>query len=670
MKETFAGRSRAVVVLVLFTVVFGVFALRLLYLQVLNADYRELAGDRIRRREVIYPERGLIYDRHGVLVVYNEPVYNVMVVPNQVGRMDTARFCELFRIDESTFVKQLEKAKKYSWRKPSLFIKEIKAADYAGAEEYLYQFPGFFPEVRTIRRYPHKAGAHVLGYVGEVDSADIRRSGGYYRAGDYIGRTGVEQTYAPVLRGGRGVRHVLVDQFNRTAGPYRGGVWDTAAVRGQDLTLTLDIELQQYGEMLMRNKKGSIVAIEPSTGEILALVSSPAYDPNLLVGRERGEGFKALRMSGTDPINNRALKGYYPPGSTYKPLMAALALQDSVIDVNFFYACNGGYHLGGLRVGCHSHPSCGTVQSAIQTSCNAYFCATFKLFMDQKGYATQAEAFQHWRDYMNLFGLGERVGIDIPGEIRGNIPTVADYDRAYNAGSWKASTIITLGIGQDKMIVTPLQQANMIAAIANGGWWYSPHVVKQVENSDSILAPYRIRHESGFNPEVLRIVQEGLAMVVSGGTGRQAQVPGILVGGKTGTAENPIGEDHSWFIAFAPVENPQIAVAAIVENSGWGGSWSAPICGLMIEKYLKREITEPEQLAKEKKMFEGDFLTPKPTPGENPPAVAPTDTPTDTPAKPKIPPLKPGDKPADVPKPVVAVLPNGNPKPVKPNPKP
>lgn len=632
MKESFIGRSRAVTVIILFVVVFGLYSFRLLYLQVLNADYRELAGDRIRRREVIYPERGLIYDRNGVLVVYNEPVYNLMVTPNQVSAMDTARFCELFRIERETFVKQLDKAKRYSWRKPSLFIKEIKAADYAAAEEYLYQFPGFFPEVRTIRRYPHKSGAHVLGYVGEVDSSDIRKSEGYYRAGDHIGRTGVEQTYESVLRGERGVRHVLVDQFNRSAGAYRGGIWDTAATRGQDLTLTLDIVLQQYGELLMQNKKGSIVAIEPSTGEILALVSSPAYDPNLLVGRERSRNFHELRTSGTDPINNRALKGYYPPGSTYKPLMALFALQDSVIHPNFFYACGGGYRLGGLRVGCHAHPSSGTVQAAIQTSCNAYFCASFKLFMDQPGYAKQADAFQHWRDYMLLFGLGDRVGIDIPGEIRGNIPTVADYDRAYNKGAWKASTIITLGIGQDKMITTPLQQANMMAAISNGGWWYSPHVVKQVESTDSVLAPYRVRHESGFRPEIFDVVREGLAMVVSGGTGRQAQVPGVLVGGKTGTAENPIGEDHSLFIAFAPVDNPQIAIAAIVENSGWGGSWSGPICGLMIEKYLKREITDPVQLAKEKRMLEGNFLSPKPVlmpvvPGLPVPVPAPAPSP-------------------------------------------
>ncbi len=622
MKDSPFGRNRALGVITLFVVIFSIYGFRLLYLQVISPDYRELAGDRIRRREVIFPERGLIYDRNGVLVVYNEPIYNLMVIPNQVSAMDTARFCQLFGMDRETFDKQLQKAKKYSWRKPSVFIKEIKANDYTAAEEFLYQFPGFFPEVRTIRRYPHRAAAHVLGYVGEVDTADIRKSGGYYRPGDHIGRTGVEQTYEAVLRGERGVRHMLVDQFNRSVGLYRGGLWDTIATRGQDLTITLDIELQQYGEWLMQNKKGSIVAIEPSTGEILALVSSPAYDPNLLVGRERSANFQALRTSGYDPMNNRALKGYYPPGSTYKPLMALFALEDEVIQPNFYYGCGGAFRLGGLRVGCHAHTSSGNVQAAIQTSCNAYFCALFKMFMDQKGYKNAEEAYEHWREYMTRFGLGVKVGIDIPGEIIGNIPTVATYDKAYRPGAWKASTIITLGIGQDKMIVTPLQQANMTAAMANGGWWYSPHVVKQVESTDSLLAPFRIRHESGFRPEIFGPVLEGMAMVVSGGTGRQAQVPGIAVGGKTGTAQNPLGLDHSLFIAFAPVDNPQIAIAAIVENSGWGGSWSAPICGLMIEKYLNRSISSPQQLAKEKRMIEGDFLNPpKPV---LPVAAAPT----------------------------------------------
>ncbi len=634
MKDLYGGRSRAIAAAVAISAVFLIYSLRLLYLQVLNADYRELAGDRIRRREVVYPERGLIYDRNGVLVVYNEPVYNLMVIPAQVGRMDTARFCELFGMEREAFEAQLLKAKKYSRLKPSQFIKDIKAPDYAAAEEYLHLFPGFYPEVRTIRRYPHRAAAHVLGYVGEVNTSDIGGSGGYYRPGDHIGRTGVEQQYESVLRGKRGVRYLLVDQFNRVAGSFRGGAMDTAADRGSHLVLGLDIELQQYGELLMRNKKGSIVAIEPSTGEILALVSSPAYDPNLLVGRERGANFRALSQSGFDPINNRALKGYYPPGSTFKPLMAALALQDQVIDPDFYYACGGAYRLGGLRVGCHAHPNCGNVQSAIQTSCNAYFCALFKLFMDQPGYATQADAYQHWRDYLILFGLGERVGIDIPGEIRGNVPTVADYDKAYRPGAWKASTLITLGIGQDKLIVTPLQQAVMTAAIANGGWWYPPHVVRRVEANDSIMAPYRQRRESGFSPEAMAPVQEGMAWVVSGGTGRQAQVPGIAVGGKTGTAQNPLGKDHSLFIAFAPVENPQIAIAAIVENSGWGGSWAAPICGLMIDKYLHREITDPAQLAREQRMLEGDFLTPPPVPGAVPgaaPAAAPAAVPAGAP---------------------------------------
>ena len=606
-----AGKGRAVWISALFISVFVLYGFRLLWLQVLNVDYRELAGDRIRRRETIYPERGLVYDRTGTLIVYNEPVYNLMVIPRQVETMDTTRFCELFSITRKSFDRSLAKAKRYSPRKPSLFIKEIGAADFATAEEFLHQFPGFFPEVRTIRRYPHQVAAHVLGYVGEVDTADIRRSAGYYRPGDYIGRTGVEKTYEPVMRGERGVRYVLIDQFNRSVGPYRDGAWDTASTRGQDLTLTLDIKLQQYGELLMRNKKGSIVAIEPSTGEILALVSSPAYDPNLLVGRDRSPNFQKLIASGFDPINNRALKGYYPPGSTFKPLMALMALQDEAIRTNFYYACNGGYRIGSLRVGCHNHVSCSTVQGAIGTSCNAWFCATFKLFMEQEGYDKAEDAFEHWRDYLTRFGLGDRLGIDLPGEIRGNVPTVADYDNAYRPGAWKASTIITLAIGQDKLIVTPLQQANMMAAIANGGWWYVPHVVRQVESTDSLLAPFRRRRNSNFDPAVFPPVHEGMTRVVASGTGRMASVPGVIVGGRTGTAENPHGEDHSLFIAFAPVNNPTIAIATVVENAGWGGSWAAPICGLMIDYYLDGEI-DPKNQWREDYILAGDFLTPKP----------------------------------------------------------
>ncbi len=613
-----AGRSRAAWIAVLFVAVFALYGFRLLWLQVLNPDYRELAGDRIRRREILYPERGLIYDRTGRLIVYNEPVYNLMVIPGQVDAMDTARFCRLFGITRETFDRSLAKAKRYSYRKPSLFIKEIGAADYAAAEAFLHQFPGFFPEVRTIRRYPDQAAAHVLGYVGEVDTADIRRSAGYYRPGDYIGRTGVEKTYEDVLRGERGVRYVLIDQFNRSVGPYRGGAWDSVATRGQDLTLTLDMDLQRYGERLMRNKKGSIVAIEPATGEILALVSSPGYDPNLLVGRARSRNFADLVATGLDPINNRALKGYYPPGSTFKPLMALLALQDEVIRTNFYYACNGGYRLGSLRVGCHAHTSCGSVQAAIETSCNAWFCAAFKLFMEQEGYEEAEDAFRHWRDYLTRFGLGDRVGIDLPGEIRGNVPTVEDYDKAYRSGAWKASTIITLGIGQDKLIVTPLQQANMMAAIANGGWWYAPHVVREVERTDTLLARYHRRHESGFSPAVFPPVHEGMARVVRSGTGRMASVPGVSVGGKTGTAENPLGDDHSLFVAFAPVENPRIAIATVVENAGWGGSWAAPICGLMIDRYLDGEIS-PENRWREDYILAGDFLSP---PGEDEPETA------------------------------------------------
>jgi penicillin-binding protein 2 len=599
--------NKSVAIIALFCLIFLIYAGRLFYLQIVDPDYRELAGDRINRRETLYPERGLIYDREGQLVVYNEPIYNLMVIPGQVGEMDTTRFCEILSIDLKTFRSQLSKAKRYSRRKASIFIKEISASDYAKISEFLHHFPGFYPEVRTVRRYPHESAAHVLGYVGEVDTSHIRKSGGYYRSGDYIGRTGIENRYEEELRGERGARYVLVDNFYTSVGKFRNGEWDSAASSGSNLHLSLDIALQQYGEKLMQNKKGSIVAIEPSTGEILALVSAPSYDPNLLVGRARSGNYRQLAGNESSPMNNRALSGYYPPGSIFKPLMAVMALQDEVIHNNFYYACNSGYYLGNLRVGCHAHTSCSNVASAIQHSCNAYFCAAYKRFIEQPGYSTTSDAFEHWRNYLVSFGLGERTGIDLAGEISGNVPTVADYDKDYGQGRWRASTTITLGIGQDKLIITPLQQANMMAAIANRGYWYRPHLVREVEGNDEKMAPYRERKETGFDRKHFEYVVEGLADVVEKGTGTLAKIPGIEVCGKTGTAENPHGEDHSVFVAFAPKDNPQIAIATLVENSGWGGSWAAPICGLMIEQYLNDSIHD-SKLWLEKRILEANFI--------------------------------------------------------------
>ncbi|MFT7589240.1 MAG: penicillin-binding protein 2 [Limisphaerales bacterium] len=599
--------SRSFVIAAVFIAVFGLYAFRLFYMQVVDDEYRELAGNRIQRTETIYPERGLLYDRFGKLIVFNEPIYNLMVVPGQVSTLDTARFCQLFEIEIEYFRTQYAKAKKYSYQKPSLFIKEISVTDFASAEEFLDQFPGFYPEVRTIRKYPYKSAAHILGFVGEVGSEDIDNSEGYYKSGDHIGRTGIEKVYEDVLRGDRGTKKVLIDQFNRSVGSYRDGKSDVQASRGQNLSLTIDIELQNYGEQLMRNKKGSIVAIDPKTGEILALISSPAYDPNLLVGRERSDNFKQLRQSGFDPMNNRALSGYYPPGSTFKPLMALIALQDSAISRNFYYQCNSGYRLGGLRVGCHPHTSCSSVQGAIQTSCNAYFCAAFKLFIEQPGYENAEAGFIHWRDYLSRFGLGTKLGIDLPGEIRGNVPTVAGYDKSYGKGRWKASTMITLGIGQDRLILTPLQQANMMSAIAMRGRWYIPHMVRQVEIDDDRLSMYRQANIIDFDQAHFETVVNGMFDVVEKGTGRNAQIPGIEVCGKTGTAENPHGKDHSVFVSFAPKDDPQIAICTIVENAGWGSSYAAPICGLMMEKYLNREIA-PSQKWKEEKMFNANLL--------------------------------------------------------------
>jgi penicillin-binding protein 2 len=430
-----------------------------------------------------------------------------------------------------------------------------------------------------------------------------------------IGRTGIEKTYEWALRGKRGCKYVVVDVYNRPAGELNEGNFDTLAVSGADIITSLDIELQNYGELLMAGKRGAIVAIEPSTGEILALISAPAYDPNLLVGSQKSRNFNILSASGADPINNRALKGFYPPGSTFKPLMALIALQDSIITPNFYYACNGGYRMGRRVLGCHSHVSASNVRIGIANSCNAYFCAIFDRFINNDLYQSPAEGFEHWRDYMLKFGLGAKLNIDLPNEFGGKIPTTEEYDKAYGKGRWKASNIISLGIGQDKLIITPLQLANFMAITANKGRFYTPHVVKAIAGSDSLLDGFKMQYITPVDRKHFDLVSEGLADVIRSGTGRIAAIPDIVVCGKTGTVENPHGKDHSVFVAYAPQDNPQIAIAVIVENSGFGSQWAAPISGLMIEKYLKREISESKKWI-EKRMLEKEKVAALETPAD------------------------------------------------------
>lgn len=581
--------------------IFVIFFIRLFYLQVIDDTYKQIADDRGLRKQQVDPDRGQILDRNGKLIVYNEPSYKLMVVPAQVGVIDTARFCEILGIDKAYFVRKMKDAIFLNSRvKESVFMSQISAEDFGRIEEYLYEFKGFYPAISPVRKYTYPCAAHLLGYVAEVDSNDIKKSNGYYRNADMIGKSGVEKSYEYLLRGQKGYRNVVIDRFGREVGPLNNGEEDVAPIAGKNLTLTIDIELQQYAEQLLANKRGALVAIEPSTGEILALVSTPSYDPNMLVGSARTKNFAKLALNKENPLNNRALSGYYPPGSTFKPVMAAISMDIGSLTADQGYSCPGGYVMSGHKVDCHNHPYASNVELGIGHSCNAYFCYAFKYFME--AHDTPVEGMQDFKDHLGNWGIGTRTGVDLPNERNGNVPDPEDYDKVYGKGRWKASNCVTLGIGQDKLIVTPLQSANSMAIIANGGYFYTPHVLKYADNADTVLAKFLVRRETGIADSIFPYVQHGMAGAVNFGTARIAQVDSIQVCGKTGTAENPHGKSHSWFSCFAPEKNPQIAVAIIVENAGWGASYAAPIASLVVEKYVNGKISEKRKALEERMM--------------------------------------------------------------------
>ncbi|MBK7442121.1 MAG: penicillin-binding protein 2 [Bacteroidetes bacterium] len=578
-----------------------IFFIRLFYLQVIDDTYKQIADDRGLRKQQVDPDRGQILDRNGKLIVYNEPSYKLMVVPAQVGVIDTARFCEILGIDKAYFIRKMKDAIFLNSRvKESVFMSQISAEDFGRIEEYLYEFKGFYPAISPVRKYTYPCAAHLLGYVAEVDSNDIKKSNGYYRNADMIGKSGVEKSYEYLLRGQKGYRNVVIDRFGREVGPLNNGEEDVAPIAGKNLTLTIDIELQQYAEQLLANKRGALVAIEPSTGEILALVSTPSYDPNMLVGSARTKNFAKLALNKENPLNNRALSGYYPPGSTFKPVMAAIGMDIGSLTADQGYNCPGGYVMSGHKVDCHNHPYASNVELGIGHSCNAYFCYAFKYFME--AHDTPVEGMQDFKDHLGMWGIGTRTGVDLPNERNGNVPDPEDYDKVYGKGRWKASNCVTLGIGQDKLIVTPLQSANSMAIIANGGYFYTPHVLKYADDADTVLAKFLVRRETGIADSIFPYVQHGMAGAVNFGTARIAQVDSIQVCGKTGTAENPHGKSHSWFSCFAPEKNPQIAVAIIVENAGWGASYAAPIASLVVEKYVNGKISEKRKALEERMM--------------------------------------------------------------------
>lgn len=595
--------SRKYIVIGMFILVTLTYIIRLFYLQVIDNQYKLSAENIVLRYEKQYPARGNIYDRNGDLLVYNEALYDLMVIPRQVKDLDTTAFCELLQISRVDFEKSMNKAKHYSYYKPSVFIKQISKEDFGVIQEKLYQYSGFYPSTRTLRKYPYPIAAHLLGDVGEVSHNDINKDI-YYQSGDYIGKSGIEKYYEKEIRGVKGMKVLEVDVHNRVKGSYQDGKYDTLTIPGNDLILSIDASMQLYGEQLMQNKNGSIVAIDPKTGEILALVSSPGFDPNMLVGRERSENFELLLNDTLKPLLNRAAMGTYPPGSTFKMINALVALQEGAVTPNTTFTCQG---KSSRPIRCtHDHKTPLNLKHAIQESCNPYFWNTFRNTLNAPKFGDPKEGYKKWYENIRSFGFGEKFNTDIPYEVGGNIPTAAYYDKVYN-GSWNALTVRSLSIGQGEILVTPIQLANLVAIIANKGYYYAPHFLKKVESPEFDSTVVRKKFKTTIDASYFDFAAEAMLQVFEGehGTARYYKLDSIQQCGKTGTVQNPHGEDHSMFIAFAPLENPQIAIAVIVENSGYGSTWAAPIASLLIEKYLTGEITREFY---EKKMLEGDLI--------------------------------------------------------------
>ncbi|MCO5949636.1 penicillin-binding protein 2 [Mucilaginibacter flavidus] len=588
--------ERRYVIAGIFITIVIILLARLFYMQVIDDRYAIYAGKNVLRQTIQYPARGPILDRNGKVLVLNEPFYDIVVEPRKVKPFDTLALCKLLGIDKAEFDKRWIKACKFGQTTASVFEKQLTPEVYAAVQERLSEFPGFSSITRYLRTYPDSVAAHFLGFIGEVKEPDIKRSNGYYHQGDFIGITGVEKSYETVLRGQRGVLNQMVDSRGRPKGKYANGLFDTAAVAGERLTSSLDINIQKLGEKLMQNKVGSIVAIEPSTGEILCYVSGPTYDPNLMVGRERGNNAAKMYNDVYNPFFIRPIQAKYPPGSSFKPLSALIGLQEGIITPQTTYYCPGYYQAGNRRVKCNNGESHGLVNlsSAVAESCNGYFMMVFEKIINRYGGKATEEEFNKWRDNVKKFGLGTRLDLDMPSESRGNVPTSLYYDNIYHKGGWRSSTVINVAFGQGELLATPLQMANLECTIANEGFYYKPHLIKAIGTHNVIKKEYAVRNYVGIDSQYFQPVINGMEAVVERGTAIRSKIPGIIMCGKTGTAQNTGGESHSVFVAFAPRENPKIAIAVIVENSGEGAHWAAPIASFIVEKYLKGTISQRE----------------------------------------------------------------------------
>ena len=575
------------------------FIVRLFFLQIMSDDYKKNADSNAFLKKIQYPSRGVIYDRNDRLLVYNQPAYDITVVMKEMVSLDTADLCQTLNLTPEFVRNRFRDMKNrrlnpgYSPYTNQVFMTQLSAEDCGVFQEKLFKFPGFYIQRRTIRQYNYNAGAHILGDIAEVSKSEMEDDE-YHLPGDFIGKLGVERSYEKQLRGEKGVEVLLRDAHGRIQGNYMNGKFDKPSVPGKNLVLSLDIDLQMLGERLLEGKIGSIVAIEPETGEVLCMVSSPSYDPHMMIGRNRGKNHNEMARDPWKPLLNRAIMGTYPPGSTFKTTQALTFLQEGIINTGTSYPCFGGFSYKGLHVGCHGHPSPLSLVPAIATSCNGYFCwGLYYMIGARQKYGTVQKAMNTWRDYMVSMGFGYTLGIDLPGEKRGMIPNANFYDKAYR-GSWNGLTVISISIGQGEVTATPLQIANLGATIANRGYFVTPHVVKKVEG-EALDSLYTQRRYTKVDASHYDEVVQGMRAAVTGGTCRMANLPDIEVCGKTGTAQNH-GKDHSAFMGFAPMNNPKIAIAVYVENGGWGATYGVPIGRLMIEQYLKGKLSPEDEV--------------------------------------------------------------------------
>ena len=606
---------RRYIIQVAILIVLLIYGFQLLWLQVISDDFQHQAQNTSTRTNILYPPRGLVYDRNGKLLVENNPVFDIEIIAKEfkLEPQDTTHLCQLLRISLEEFREKLQKAKYGLQRyKPYLFIKQMSVENYAKIQDELSDYEGIYPNARTIRTYPYSSFAGGLGYVREIDQHMLAKdTADYYRRGDMLGISGIERSYEEELRGKRGVQQVMYDRLGIARGSFKDGAYDTLPEAGMTLQTTIDAELQKYGEYLMQNKIGSIVALDPKTGEVLSMVSAPTFDPNLLTGEgtEVAKNYLTLSKDPTKPLYNRALQAAYPPGSTFKIVQALIGLQDGVLDtLHTSFGCSK------ELVNCHNHPSPLNIHGSIQHSCNPFYYKAFIRIIRQNRSENDKEdtriGLDRWHDHVLSFGFGRKLGIDLPYESRGLMPSTAYYDKiAERRGyGWKLGNIYSLSIGQGEMSAVPLQLANFAAILANRGHYYIPHVIKKIDDTTLADEKYRTKHTTTVDKKYFPYVVDAMEDVVRAGTARRAKIDDIVVCGKTGTVQNPHGEDHSIFIAFAPKDNPKIAIAVVVENAGFGGTWAAPIASLMIEKYLNDTISDENVKYKESRVVELNLI--------------------------------------------------------------